>query len=401
MTTSRSGWARTLLPGPSVATFLQFLFLGLSALASPSRAQLKLHVPAGLSRVQAVEGSEVVLPMWYTLNEELSSSQPVDLPLLIWYLDQKGKEMHPVFIYSNEVVSRNPRVSLVYSMPSRNLSLRLQDIQEEDSGSYRCSVILVDSQHKTKGNSSKSLDLNVLVPPASPSCHLQGVPRVGNNVTLSCQSPRSKPAAKYQWERLLPSSQVFYTPVLDPIRGSLRLTNLSASVSGVYICKAHNIAGSAQCNITLEVSTGPGPAVVAGAVVGTLIGLGLLAGLVVLYQRRNNGLEEPANDIKEDAIAPKTLPWPKGSDTLSKNGTLSSVTSARALRPPHGPPRPGTLTPTPSLSTQALPSPRLPRTDEAHLQPGSPSPGRLSSSALGRMGAVAVMPAQNQAGSLV
>lgn len=43
---------------------------------------------------------------------------------------------------------------------------------------------------------------------------------------------------------------------------------------------------------------GPGPAVVAGAVVGTLVGLGLLAGLVLLYQRRSKALEEPANDIK-------------------------------------------------------------------------------------------------------
>lgn len=27
-------------------------------------------------------------------------------------------------------------------------------------------------------------------------------------------------------------------------------------MSGVYICKAHNEVGSAQCNVTLEVSTG-------------------------------------------------------------------------------------------------------------------------------------------------
>lgn len=52
------------------------------------------------------------------------------------------------------------------------------------------------------------------VPPASPSCHLLGVPRVGTNVTLSCQSPRSKPAAQYQWEWAPPSSQVFFAPVL-------------------------------------------------------------------------------------------------------------------------------------------------------------------------------------------
>ncbi|XP_004714235.2 endothelial cell-selective adhesion molecule [Echinops telfairi] len=290
MTTSRSGWARIPLPGPSVATFLQFLFLGLSALASPSRAQLELHVPAGLSRLQAAEGSEVVLPVWYTLNGELPSSQPWEVPVVRWYLYQKGKQEIHVLSYGIGGMYSKPRASLLYPEPSRNMSLRLQDLQEEDSGSYRCTVFIYDNQLKELGHRIISLDLDVLVPPTSPSCHLQGVPRVGNNVALSCQSPRSKHAVQYQWERLLPSSQVFYPPVLDPIRGSLRLTSLSTSVSGVYICKAHNIAGSAQCNITLEVCTGPGPAVVAGAVVGTLIGLGLLAGLVLLYQRWNHGL---------------------------------------------------------------------------------------------------------------
>ena len=43
---------------------------------------------------------------------------------------------------------------------------------------------------------------------------------------------------------------------------------------------------------------GPRAMVVAGAVVGTMVGLGLLAGLVLLYQRRGKALEEPANDIK-------------------------------------------------------------------------------------------------------
>ncbi|XP_007950305.1 endothelial cell-selective adhesion molecule [Orycteropus afer afer] len=390
------------LPGLPAASLLRFLFLGLSALASPSRAQVELHVPAGLSRLQAVEGAEVVFPVWYTLRGEVSSFQPWEVPVVFWFLEQDGKDLKQVLSYNNVVVSSNPRVSLVHSMPSRNVSLRLQGLQEEDSGSYHCSVNVYKGQRVTKGYNSTSFELNVLVPPAPPSCRLLGSPRVGTNVTLSCQSPRSKPAAHYQWERLPPSSQVFFAPVSDDIRGSLSLRNLSSSMSGVYVCKAHNEAGSAQCNVTLEVSTGPGPAVITGAVVGTLVGLGLLAGLVLLYHRWSKALEEPANDIKEDAIAPRTLPWPKGSDTISKNGTLSSVTSARALRPPQGPPRPGALTPTPSLSSQALPSPRLPRTDEAHSQPVSPSPGGVASSALSRMGAVPVMvPAQSQAGSLV
>ncbi|XP_049712604.1 endothelial cell-selective adhesion molecule [Elephas maximus indicus] len=390
------------LPGPPAASLLRVLFLGLSALASPSQAQLELHVPAGLSRMLAVEGEAVVLPAWYALKGEASSAQPWEAPLVLWFLERKGKHPQQVFSYNNGIVTSKTGVSLVYSMPTRNVSLQLQGLREEDSGSYLCSVNLYDSQKAHRGFSSKRLELDVLVPPVPPSCHLQGSPRVGTNVTLSCQSPRSKPTAQYQWERLPPSPQVFFEPVSDAIHGSLSLTNLSASMSGVYVCKAHNKAGSAQCNVTLEVSTGPGPAVVAGAVVGTLVGLGLLAGLFLLYHRWNKALEELANDIKEDAIAPRTLPWPKGSDTISKNGTLSSVTSARALHPLQGPPRPGALTPTPSLSVQALPSPRLPRTDEAHPRPISPIPGGLPSSVLSCREAVPVkVPAQSQAESLV
>ncbi|XP_003796809.1 endothelial cell-selective adhesion molecule isoform X2 [Otolemur garnettii] len=388
------------LPRPPATDVLRLLFLGLSTLASPSRAQLEMHAPAGLSKLQAVEGAEVVLPAWYTLHGEVSSAQPREVLVVIWSLKQEGKEPVQVLAYVNGVTSNTTGASLVYPMPSRNVSLRLQGLREKDSGTYICSVNVQGSQDISKSHGIKTLELNVLVPPAPPSCRLLGVPRVGTNVTLNCQSPRSKPAAQYQWERPPPAPQVFFAPLLDAIRGSLRLTNLSTSMSGVYICKAHNMVGSAQCNVTLEVSTGPRAEVVAGAVVGILIGLGLLAGLVLLCQRRGKALEELANDIKEDATAPPTLPWPKGSDTISKNGTLSSVTSARALRHPH--PRPGASTPTPSLSSQALSSPRLPRTDGAHSKPVSPNPGGVSSSALSRMGAVPVMvPAQSQAGSLV
>ncbi|TKC35187.1 hypothetical protein EI555_005354, partial [Monodon monoceros] len=320
---------------------------------SPSRAQVELHVPAGLTKLRAVEGAEVVLPAWYTLQGDQASTKPKpwEVPTVIWFLlEGKNMNMSQVLAHISGVTSSKPGASLVYPMPSRNVSLRLQDLQEKDAGPYLCSVNLQDSQGTVRGHSSKTLELNVL----------------------------------------------------DAIHGSLNLKNLSTSMSGVYICKAHNEVGSAQCNVTLKVSTGPEATVVAGAVVGTVVGLGLLVGLVLLYQRRGKALEEPANDIKEDAIAPRTLPWPKGSDTISKNGTLSSVTSARALRPPQGPPRPGALSPTPSLSSQVLPSPRLPRTDGARPQPISPIAGGVSSSALSRMGAVPVMvPARSQAGSLV
>lgn len=393
-----------ILPARTPETsLLRVLFLGLSTLAAFSLAQMELHVPPGLNKLEAVEGGEVVLPAWYTMAREESSSHPSEVPLLIWFLEQEGKEPNQVLSYINGAMSNKPGVALVHSIFTRNVSLRLEALQEGDSGTYRCSVNVLDDDGKSMGHSIKSIELKVLVPPAPPSCSLQGVPYAGTNVTLNCKSPRSKPAAQYQWERLAPSSQVFFGPALDTVRGSLKLTNISTAMSGVYVCKAQNRVGFAQCNMTLDVMTGSKAAVVAGAVVGTFVGLVLIAGLVLLYQRRSKTLEELANDIKEDAIAPRTLPWTKGSDTISKNGTLSSVTSARALRPPKAaPPRPGTFTPTPSVSSQALSSPRLPRTDGPPPQAVSLTPGGVSSSALNRMGAVPVMvPAQSQAGSLV
>lgn len=367
------------LPGPPATNLLQVLFLGLSTFAPGACIQVELHVPEGLSSLEAVEGEDVVLPAWYTFKGERAATKvkPWEVLTLMWFLEQKGKDKKQVLSHISGATSSEAGVSLVYSMPSRNVSLRLQGLREKDSGSYFCSVTVQDRQGNNRSHSSKTLELDVWVPPAPPSCHLLGVPRVGTNVTLSCQSPRSKPVALYQWMRPPPSTQVFYPPALDAVRGALRLKNLTTSMSGVYTCRASNSVGSAQCNVTLEVITGPGAAVVAGAVVGALVGLGLLAALVLLCQRQGKALEEPANDIKEDAVAPRTLPWPKGSDTISKNGTLSSVTSSPALRPPQGPRRPAAVTPT-------------------------PSPGRVPTSALSRKGAVPVMvPAQNQAGSLV
>ncbi|KAG8522315.1 Endothelial cell-selective adhesion molecule, partial [Galemys pyrenaicus] len=409
--------------------------------AVPSQAQLQLHVPVGLTKLQVVEGADVVLPTWYTLQVREASSQPWEMLSAIWFLQQKGKDQEQVLAYIRGVTISNPGVSLVYSMPSQNVSLRLQGLQEKDSGSYYCSVNVQDSQGKHQGhNNSQSLELSVLVPPAPPSCRVLGVPRVGTNVTLSCWSPRNKPIAQYQWERSPPSSQVFFAPVLenrpwhakkdipDAFRklgggeGRNRVPGLTAKLCPPGVFKPYkpfhfhvrslylqSPQYCGECPVQCDPGSdhrsvrGPGTAVVAGAVVGTLLGLGLLVGLVLLYQRhRGKALEERANDIKEDAVAPRTLPWPKGSDTISKNGTLSSVTSARALRPPQGPPRPGALTPTASLSSQVLPSPGPTRTDGAHPRPITLSPGGFSSAALTRMGGVPVMvPAQSQAGSLV
>lgn len=64
--------------------------------ASFSLAHPELHVPAGLNKLEAVEGEEVVLPVWYTMTPEQSSSHPWEEPILMWFLKQEGKELNQV-----------------------------------------------------------------------------------------------------------------------------------------------------------------------------------------------------------------------------------------------------------------------------------------------------------------
>ncbi|XP_019325926.1 PREDICTED: endothelial cell-selective adhesion molecule [Aptenodytes forsteri] len=76
-------------------------------------------------------------------------------------------------------------------------------------------------------------------------------------------------------------------------------------------------------------------AVIAGAVLGSL---GALATVIFFARRvvgsrgkKRDGQEEAANEIKEDAVAPKTPSWARSpaSDTISKTSTLSSIAGTR------------------------------------------------------------------------
>lgn len=68
---------------------------------------------------------------------------------------------HQVLAHINGATTSQDGVSLVYPRPSRNVSLRLQGLQEKDSGSYRCSVNVQDKQGTSRGHSSKTLKLDV------------------------------------------------------------------------------------------------------------------------------------------------------------------------------------------------------------------------------------------------
>ncbi|XP_038550009.1 endothelial cell-selective adhesion molecule [Micropterus salmoides] len=405
----------------------------------------KVEIPR--REMEVVKGQMVVLQAWYSPNSDISKNS------VLWQF--MGNESKQVINYSSGEVGHGhneftKRVGFSATMPSANLSIYINNTQESDSGRYICSVIILKSPGITG-----EIHLNVKVPPSPPVCTMTGNPVVKGNVTLSCKSSHGKPIPQYKWTKAAPLSEVFFSPMQNERHGTLRLSNLTKSMSGKYICRASNTAGSDTCSINLEVITSSNAGMIAAATLGLIVGLvAMVLFLIFILRRRGDTEEEIANEIKEDAQAPKRVSWAKsntGSDIVSKNGTLSSIATSPRPREPHQPNfrypyspmsasdtgsvinayqlRPGeanTLQGLPGYNIGGTPSrkhkrppstnggpPQLLRSPAVTVpnrtegaQPQVPPPltvsPQMSSSTLTRMGAIAVMvPAQSQAGSLV
>ncbi|XP_049582652.1 endothelial cell-selective adhesion molecule isoform X3 [Syngnathus scovelli] len=422
----------------------------------------KVEIPQ--QEMEVVKGQMVVLQAWYSPISDISKNT------IIWHFI--GNHSKQVINFSSGEVGHgqndfSTRAGFSAAMPSANLSIFINNTQETDTGSYVCDVIIPGGT-----GLSGQMRLNVKVPPSPPVCTMTGEPVVNGNVTLSCKSTHGKPVPQYKWTKTAPMQEVFFSPMqkwrpcpqpilvlgfMDERQGTLRLSNLTKSMSGKYICRASNTAGTDSCSINLEVITSSNAGMIAAATLGSMVGLvAMVLFLIFVLRRKRDTEEETANEIKEDAQAPKRVSWAKsntGSDIVSKNGTLSSIaTSPRpgdhhhhhhrqpAFNYPYSPSsttdtgsvinayqlRPGeanTLRGLPGYNAGGTPSrkhkrppaanggpPQLVRMPPARTegaQPQTPpaftaSPRASSSSTLTRAGTVAVMvPAQSQAGSLV
>ncbi|XP_051971409.1 endothelial cell adhesion molecule a [Xyrauchen texanus] len=394
--------------------------------------------------VEVIQGKTVVLQASYTGAE-------IQKNTVVWNYMSSNTEMIISYVGGelSQVRSQfSGRVGFTHPMPNTNLSLFINNTKASDSGRYMCQVIIPGAPGLTG-----ELTLNVKVPPSVPVCQLQGKPVLKGNITLACNSDAGKPAPKYKWTRTSPTSEVFFSPSLNETAGTLKLNNLSSNMSGKYVCTSSNSAGEETCYINLEVITSTNAGVIAGATVGCVVGLLLIIlFFVFMWTRRKDTEEDLANDIKEDAQAPKRVSWAKsgtGSDIISKNGTLSSIhTNSHPqiihnhLHYPHShpasdtasiitatgstagycshPPANSTLERTlPGYSSNPTPPRELwgppstnggslhtskPRTASAQPQIPRPPilPTTVTASNISRMGGVPIMvPAQNQAGSLV
>ncbi|XP_075695300.1 endothelial cell-selective adhesion molecule [Rhinoderma darwinii] len=407
-----------------------------------SLAVLQVHVDQ--KQVTAIEGQSVTLRIWYSNDSE-------EKPYITCYIQRAQEDQVQIVNYMDGEAyiaeGFTGRLDFVHKMQTKDISIVINKTRATDSGQYRCYV----NVRNEGSNNIGVIDVSILVPPSKPTCQLHGDPYISANVTLICKSSSGQPVPIYSWKKTA-ATVVYFPSVHDAVKGTLTLTNLTADNAGTYMCTSRNTAGVSECNITMEVKSASRTTIIVGAVVGSIAGLCCLAILVVvliyLYRRgMKTAQDETENDIKEDAPAPKTLPWPKGSDSglAYKNGTLSSMGSHRdhkpyplkspsdttsintatgshlGYRPPYVVGR--VTTPTPSMSSQSLPTYMAPsngnyystavptnrgtlqKTNGVEQQPPRKEtniPSGVTPSNLVRMGAVPVMvPAQSQAGSLV
>ncbi|XP_029428919.1 endothelial cell-selective adhesion molecule-like [Rhinatrema bivittatum] len=421
----------------------------LALLLEFSTALIQVHV--GQNPVIVVEGKSSVLPVWYT-----SVSQKP--PAIYWLFERTPSKRVQILKYmagSSQVEEPQfkDRIQFVYRMPATNVSVSINHTREEDSGHYECLVNMEDDSGPG-GTNIGVVNLTVLVPPSIPTCQIHGRAWIGGNVTLSCHSSSGKPVPVYTWRQQKKFvTHAIFSSAQDTAKGTLRLINLTSEMSGIYVCTATNQVSSSKCNITLEVTAAVSTAVIVGAVIGSFLGVFLVIAIgVLLYfyrQKKKEARDERANEIKEDAPAPKTPSWARkpGSGVMSKNGTLSSVSSNSDLRPYLGKPpsdtgsvvttrsmlayRPSYVNqrgavPTPAPSVSSQPQMHCSPADSGNHYHHSPMPASrgdpyqtngavaqapgpeavltavVTPSNLARMGAVPVMvPAQSQAGSLV
>ncbi|XP_076002644.1 endothelial cell-selective adhesion molecule [Genypterus blacodes] len=333
----------------------------------------KVEIPK--KEVESISGQTALLQGWYSPSSDISRNS------VVWHFTAnqgtQTRESKPVISYNWGEVSHGPndfnqRVSFAVTMPSANVSIYINHTQESDSGRYMC-IVLRHGELSIDGE----VHLDVKVPPSPPVCTVTGQTAVRGNVTLGCTSSQGKPLPQYKWTKMAPASEIYFPPMQNEKLGTLRLTNLTKSMAGKYVCRASNTAGSDSCSINLEVITSSyasNAGMMAAAMFGSIVGLVATVLFLILILRwcRREAEEEDeiANEIKEDAQAPKRVSWAKsntGSDVVSKNGTVSSI--ATSPRPP-GPHQPLFLYPYSPTSTPDTGS----GSNLYQLRPGEPNP---------------------------
>ncbi|XP_038634454.1 V-set and immunoglobulin domain-containing protein 2-like [Scyliorhinus canicula] len=236
---------------------------------------------------------------WFSLEWRFAPGPKADAKSekILYYIDGKSYRTGP----------QANRIKLIDQNPTHGVaSIRIENTQSSDTGRYSCDI---NNPPDISGPSEAFINLIVQVPPSTPECEVIGGPYLRNNVTLLCRSAEGRPMPRYTWSEVNPSAVKSSSKVMikDSNKGSLFLRNLTMEYSGTYRCVASNVLGERSCQLVLTVTVKNEAGVIVGAVVGTLVGL-LLIAVVAYYllrqKRKNPKVPVIGHELREDAVAP-------------------------------------------------------------------------------------------------
>ncbi|NWR70689.1 CXAR protein, partial [Centropus unirufus] len=340
------------------------------------------------SMFEKAQGEKVTLPCTFVLSEE--DEGPLDIEWVLIPADSQKKEetiiMYSVDrIFNHYYTPMTGRVQFASLDPrSGDGSLDILNLKSADTGTYQCKV------KKAPGVQSQKIQLLVLVKPARTKCSIEGSQEIGKDVILKCKSQEGSPLLSYDWRRASGTQELPTTSMQNRDTGELLLKNASQDYSGTYSCVVSNRVGTDECSVSLNVTPPINKAgIIAGAIIGTLMGLSVLAFLVFCCCKKHRDKKyekEVHHDIRED------VPPPKSRSSTARSYIGSNRSSL------------GSMSPSNMEGYTKTPYSQVP-SEDFERSPGQNqtfAPSKVAAPNLSRMGAVPVMiPAQSKDGSIV
>ncbi|CAM9123784.1 unnamed protein product [Bubo scandiacus] len=217
------------------------------------------------------------------------------------------------------------------SLSPDNRTLTVRPVQRGDAGAYACQV-----SNAISTNRSDAATVTVVYGPDGVTVTPPGPLwlRLGSRLELLCAAAAAPPPL-FAWARGNASLAT----------GScLRLDFGDPGQAGEYRCRATNpaLGRAAEASVLLLQEEGLGSGAIAGIVLGTLLGLLLLAAAVYLLWRRVSRSSAPTslnlNGAKPSA-APREAPAADGVDSTEEVKYSTLTFSAPGGLAPHSPPR--------------------------------------------------------------
>ncbi|XP_066476999.1 coxsackievirus and adenovirus receptor isoform X2 [Tiliqua scincoides] len=293
-----------------------------SVLLSSDPSECVMISPTDQTIVTKAQGEKVTLICKFTLASEDVGQLDIE-----WVMVQPDSEQ-TVILYNTgktyDTYHMSGRVGFVDPAPSLgDGTIEILNLKPTDTGTYQCKV------KKLPGIDTHRVQLTVLEKPSRTKCYIQGSQEIGTDVTLKCTSQEGSPVITYNWIKTTDTDQLPPTSVLNTDTGDLLMKNASQIYSGSYKCVSSNRVGTDECSVVLNITPPMNRAgTIAGAIIGTLLGLSLLAFFIFCCckkQREKKYEKEVHHDIREDVPPPKSRASTARSYIGSNRSSLGSM----------------------------------------------------------------------------